>query len=56
LQTNSSAHSINARNKHHLLRPNVNLSCFQRSAYFADIRIFNISSHNLTSQEGKCTL
>jgi len=37
LQTNSSAHSINGRNEHHLHRPNASLSCFQRTAYFADI-------------------
>jgi len=29
-QTNSSIHNINTRNKHHLHRPNANLSCFQK--------------------------
>ena len=29
-QTDSSIHNINTRNKHHLDRPNANLSCFQK--------------------------
>jgi hypothetical protein len=40
-QTNSSIHSINNRNKHHLHRTNDNLSCFQKSTFYAGIRIFN---------------
>jgi hypothetical protein len=40
-QTNSSVHSINARNKHLLHRPTANLSCFQKSAFYSSIRIFN---------------
>jgi IS1 family transposase len=40
-QTNSSVHSINTRNKHHLLRPIAKLSCFQKSAFYSSIRIFN---------------
>jgi IS1 family transposase len=39
-QTNSAIHNINTRNKHHLHRPNANLSCFKKSAYYAGIRIF----------------
>jgi hypothetical protein len=39
--TNSSAHSINTRNNHHLHRPIANLSCFQKSAFYPSIRIFN---------------
>ena len=39
--TNSSVHSINTRNKHHLHRPIANLSCFQKGAFYAGIRIFN---------------
>jgi hypothetical protein len=30
-QTNSTAHSVNTRNKHELHRPIANLSCFQKS-------------------------
>jgi hypothetical protein len=40
-QTNLSIHSINTVNKHHLQRPNVNLSCFQKSTFYAGIKIFN---------------
>jgi IS1 family transposase len=40
-QTNSSIHSINTRNKHHLHRPIANLSCFQTSTFYSSIRIFN---------------
>jgi len=40
-KTNSSKHNINTRNKHHLHRLNAKLSCFQRSAFFAGIKIFN---------------
>jgi hypothetical protein len=40
-QTNLSIHSIDNRNKHHLLRPNANLSSFQKSSFYAGIRIFN---------------
>jgi hypothetical protein len=39
-QTNLEIYNINTRNKHHLHRPNANLSCFQKSAYYAGIRIF----------------
>jgi len=40
-QTNSSVHNINTRNKHHLHRPSANLSCFQKSTFFAGIKSFN---------------
>jgi hypothetical protein len=40
-QTNSAIHSVNTRNKKNLHRPIANLSCFQKSAYYAGIRIFN---------------
>jgi hypothetical protein len=30
VQANVSVHSIDTRNKHHLCRPNANLSCFQK--------------------------
>ena len=39
--TNSSAHSIKTRNKHHLHRPIANLSCFHKGASYSGIRIFN---------------
>ena len=38
---NPSVHTINARNKHHLHRPNSNLSCFQKSAFYTSIKVFN---------------
>jgi hypothetical protein len=41
-QTNSSMHNINTRNKHHLHRPNVELSCFQKNTSYAGIKIFDI--------------
>jgi len=40
-QTNSPIHNINTRNKLHLHRPNANLSCFQKSTFYAGINIFN---------------
>jgi hypothetical protein len=40
-QTNSSIHNIKRRNKHFLHRPNANLSCFQKSTFYAGIIIFN---------------
>jgi len=40
-QTNSSLHNINTRNKPHLHRPNVNPSSFQKSTFYASIKIFN---------------
>jgi hypothetical protein len=47
-QINSSVHS-NKRNKHHLHRPVAKLSCFQESAYYSGIRIFNSSPRSLTN-------
>jgi hypothetical protein len=41
LQTNSSIHNINTRNKHHLHSPNANPSCFQKNTIYAGIKIFN---------------
>ena len=40
-QTNSSLHNTNTRNKHHLHRPNTNLSCLQKSTFYAGTKIFN---------------
>jgi hypothetical protein len=48
-QTNSSIHNINIRNKHHLHRPNASLSCFQKSTFYAGIKIFNSLPCSLTS-------
>jgi len=39
--SNSFEHNINRRNKHHLHRPNANLSCFQKSTFYAGIKIFS---------------
>jgi len=36
-QIHSSIHSINTRNKHHLHRPNANLSCFKKVHSIADL-------------------
>ena len=44
--TNSSVHSINTRNKHHLHRPIANLSCFQKGTSYSRIRIFNNLPHS----------
>jgi IS1 family transposase len=41
LQKNSAIHRVNIRNRYHLQRPRENLSCFQKSAYCAAIKIFN---------------
>jgi hypothetical protein len=42
-QTNPSIHDINTRNKHHLHRPNDNLSCFEKSTgiFYDGIKFFN---------------
>jgi hypothetical protein len=54
-QTNSAIHSVNTRNKNQLRRPIANLSCFQKSAYYAGIKIFNGLPSNLTSLVNKKT-
>jgi hypothetical protein len=38
-ETNSSIHKINTRNKHHLHRPNVNLSCVQKLCWHQTIQL-----------------
>jgi hypothetical protein len=48
-QTNSSVHSINTRNKHHLRRPVANLSCFQKGVSYSGIRIFNSLPRSVTN-------
>jgi len=47
--TNSSVHSLNKRNKHHLHTPIANPSCFQKGASYAAIRIFNNLPQSITS-------
>ena len=47
-QKNSSIHNINTRSKHHHHRPNANLSCFQKSIFYAGIKIFDSLPHSLT--------
>jgi hypothetical protein len=48
-QTNSATHSVNTRNKNQIHGPTANLSCFQKSAYYAGNKIFNSLSSSLTS-------
>jgi IS1 family transposase len=52
-QTNSAVHSVNTRNKHQLHRPTANLSCFQKSAFYTGIKIFNSLPSSLTSLVNK---
>ena len=54
-QTNSSVHSINTRNKHHLHRPIANQSCFQKGASYSGIRIFNSLPRSITSLKNEKT-
>jgi hypothetical protein len=46
-QTNADVHSVNTRHKHNLHKPAANLSCFQKSTYYAGINIFNKMTSNL---------
>jgi hypothetical protein len=39
LPTNSTIHTVNTRNKNQLHKPIASLSCFQKSAYYAGIKI-----------------
>jgi hypothetical protein len=54
-QPNSSVHSINTRNKHHLHRLIASLSCFQKSAFYSGIRIFNSLPHSITDLKNEKT-
>jgi hypothetical protein len=45
-QINSSIHNINTRNKHHLHKPNVNLSCFPKVHFMLASR-FSIVYHQV---------
>jgi hypothetical protein len=48
-QANSVVHSVNTRNKHHLHRPIVTLTGFQKSTYYCGIKIFNNLPSSLKS-------
>jgi hypothetical protein len=48
-QTNSSIHSIYTRNKHFLHKPIANLSCLQKSTFWAAVQIFNNLQSSVTS-------
>jgi hypothetical protein len=52
-QANSTVHSVNTRNKHQLHRPIANLSGFQKSAFYAGIKIFNSLPTSLTNLMNK---
>ena len=47
----SSINNINTRNKHHLHRPNANLSCFQNSTLYSGTKIFNSLPPSVTILE-----
>ena len=47
-QTNSSIHNMNTRNKNHLHRPNAKLSFFQKSIFYAGMKIFDILPPSVT--------
>jgi hypothetical protein len=40
-QTNADVHSVNTSHKGYLHVPTANFSCFQKSTYYAGIKIFN---------------
>jgi hypothetical protein len=52
-QTNSAIHSVNTRNRGHLHRQIAKFTCFQKSGYYAAIKIFNTLSSNLRSLMNK---
>jgi hypothetical protein len=52
-QTNSAIHSVNTRNRDHLHRLVASLLCFQKSACYAGIKIFNSLASNLRSLMNK---
>jgi hypothetical protein len=54
-QTHSSVHNINTRNKHHLHRPTANLSCFQKSALYSGITVFNSLPRSITNLKNEKT-
>jgi hypothetical protein len=46
-QINSAIHSVNTGNRVHLHRPLASLSCFQKSAYYAGMKIFISQPSNI---------
>jgi hypothetical protein len=52
-QTSSARHSVNPSNKNHIHRPTANISCFQKCAHYAGIKIFNRLLSNLRSLMNK---
>jgi hypothetical protein len=57
IQAYSSLHSINTRTGHHLRRPVVSLSCFQKGAFRTGVKIFSILPHSFVSlRNGKAQL
>jgi hypothetical protein len=54
-QTNSAIQSVNTRNRDYLHRPSSNLSCFQKTSYYAGIKIFNSLPSNQKSLMNKQT-
>jgi hypothetical protein len=48
-QTNAEVHSVNKKYKHCLHKQTTNLSCFQKRAYYAVIKIFNNLPSDLKS-------
>jgi hypothetical protein len=52
-KTNLSVHTINTRIEHYLHRPTANLSCFQKSTFYAGINIFSSLLVNLMSLRSK---
>jgi hypothetical protein len=52
-QTNSAIHGVNIRNRDLLHGLTANLSCFQKIAYYAGIKIFNSLPLNMRSLMNK---
>jgi hypothetical protein len=48
-QTNADVYSVNTTYKHCLHKPTADLSCFQKSTYYAGLKIFNSLSSELKS-------
>jgi hypothetical protein len=47
--TNSTIHTVNTMNKNQFHRSIASLSCFQKGAYYASIKIFNSLPSNITA-------
>jgi hypothetical protein len=54
-QTNNTVHSVNTRNKLQQHKPTANISCFQKCAFYAAIKIFNSLPSSLTNPMNKKT-